>query len=135
MPRVVDPYAAPVYRQVADALRAEITTGRLPPGSSLPSANDLAGRFGIGVDAARDAMAVLRAEGLVESVRRGARLVVREPREYTTRAMPPGARIRLRMPTPDEMREHDIPEGVPVAVVRAGDGEELYIGDRDELVT
>lgn len=38
------------------------------------------------------------------------------------------------MPTPAERTQLRIPDGVPVAVVTAGESQTLYAGDRIELV-
>jgi GntR family transcriptional regulator len=58
----------PIYHQVADRLRDRIESGGLPDGV-LPSAVQLAGEFGVGRDAVRDALAVLVHEGLIEKRR------------------------------------------------------------------
>lgn len=57
----------PVYAQVANALRADIKSGRYPPGSQLPSAGELAARFGVSVTTIKISMSHLRAEGLIIS--------------------------------------------------------------------
>ena len=130
---VVDPYVGvPAYWQVAAAIRAEITAGRLRPGDRLQSAADLASRYDVGVDTVRDALAVLRGEGLLDSAR-GRRAVVRELAPLERLALPRGATVRSRMPTPDERRRHQIPEGVPVLVVTGREGQVVYAGDRYEL--
>jgi len=60
---------------VADALRDEILAGRPPPGEKLPSEAALADRFGVARVVVREAVARLRAFGLV-LVRRGSGAVV-----------------------------------------------------------
>lgn len=57
----------PPFKQVADALRAAITSGAYSPGDKLPSARALAGEYGITPVTATQAVADLKAEGLVES--------------------------------------------------------------------
>jgi GntR family transcriptional regulator len=57
----------PAYVQVADELRAEITSGRLQPGQRLPSVRDLSARFQIAAVTTQNALRVLRDEGLVIS--------------------------------------------------------------------
>lgn len=65
--RAIDPTSdRPVYRQIADHLRDDITAGRLLEGERLPSESQLMGRYGTARNTARDAIALLRAEGLVE---------------------------------------------------------------------
>jgi len=57
----------PEYRQAAEFIRGAIADGRLQPGESLPSETQFADYFGIGVDAIRAALKVLRDEGLIET--------------------------------------------------------------------
>ncbi|MCA9772091.1 MAG: FadR family transcriptional regulator [Myxococcales bacterium] len=51
--------------QVADALRAEILTGRHAPGERLPSEHELAARFGVSRLTVREAVKALAGQGLV----------------------------------------------------------------------
>lgn len=55
----------PVYKQVADTLRAAIRGGALIDGAPLPSETQLTRRLGVSRNSVRTAMALLRAEGLV----------------------------------------------------------------------
>src|SRR5437879_2578930 len=90
--RSIDPYSGrPRYRQLADILRDAIATGELRPGVTLPTEGRLAGDYGLGVDAVRDAIAVLRGEGLVET-ERGKPSRVRPHREPALVEVPPGTR-------------------------------------------
>lgn len=56
----------PLYQRVAADLRDQIRTGRLKPGDQLPSATQLQQIYGVGSTAIRNAMLLLRAEGLIE---------------------------------------------------------------------
>jgi GntR family transcriptional regulator len=56
----------PKYRRVADALRDQIRTGHFAPGDKLPSEVELIARFGYDRGTIRQAVGVLRREGLVE---------------------------------------------------------------------
>ena len=58
------------YRQLATVLRERIRSGDLPPNRRMPSEKDLHDEFGLARETIRRALAVLRAEGLVE-VRHG----------------------------------------------------------------
>ncbi|GGL05226.1 GntR family transcriptional regulator [Mangrovihabitans endophyticus] len=58
------------YRQLATVLRDRIRSGELSPGRRMPSEKDLHDEFGLARETVRRALAVLRAEGLVE-VRQG----------------------------------------------------------------
>jgi GntR family transcriptional regulator len=55
----------PVYKQVADALRAAIRNGELADGQLLASETELMQRYGVSRNSARNAVALLRVEGLV----------------------------------------------------------------------
>jgi DNA-binding GntR family transcriptional regulator len=128
---VISPHReAPVYLQVAAALRAQIADGTLAPGEELRSEPDLAYDFDVGKDSIRNALAVLRSEGLVVS-RRGYRTRVRKPPELTRVQVPRGTVITSRMPTPDERERWGMPAGVPVLVA----GGEVHPADRYALVT
>ena len=61
---------------IADWLRAEIAAGTFPPGSAVPSEAELINRFQVAKQTARAAVALLKAEGLLES-RQGAATRVR----------------------------------------------------------
>jgi GntR family transcriptional regulator len=77
-------------------------------------------------------MAVLRAEALIITKRRGS--YVRGRRALTTVNVD-RAKISARMPTDTERRAMRIDEGVPVLVItRPGHGEELLPADRIQIV-
>lgn len=64
----IDPASdRPVFRQIADALRGQILTGRYGEGAQLPSERDLTEQYAVARGTARQALAVLKAEGLVET--------------------------------------------------------------------
>ncbi|MEU8378290.1 winged helix-turn-helix domain-containing protein [Streptosporangium sp. NPDC048865] len=116
----------PHHRQLADILRADITTGRLKPGEHLPSQKGLKQQYGLGDVAVRQALAILRNEGLIVTTRgEGSAVMVYDRRPYH---VGPGADVEFRMPSPDERKElRDeaadetmMPEGVPIAIVRPG---------------
>ena len=66
----VDPQSAtPVYVQVADILRARIEFGQLLPDRPVPSESQLEQEFGIARGTARKAIALLREQGLVVTVK------------------------------------------------------------------
>jgi GntR family transcriptional regulator len=52
-------------RQIADDLRKEIRAGALTPGAQLPSERELVERYGTSAQTARQAVSLLKAEGLV----------------------------------------------------------------------
>jgi DNA-binding GntR family transcriptional regulator len=66
---MIDPMAGrPAYQQLADLLRADISSGEYPPRTPLPSAKTLSQQHGIAVNTVMKAFNVLRAEGLVRTV-------------------------------------------------------------------
>ena len=57
----------PPSRRIADALRQAILSGELAAGAKLPSERSLAQSYGAARNTARQAIAILQAEGLVEA--------------------------------------------------------------------
>ncbi|MEV4724180.1 GntR family transcriptional regulator [Micromonospora humida] len=68
---------APKYLQIAAQLRREVREGRFKPDNRLPAETALAERFHVSPITLRNAIGVLRAEGLIES-RHGVGTFVRE---------------------------------------------------------
>lgn len=122
-----------MFRQLADLLRARILAGDLPPGAPVPSELRLVQEYGLSRTSVRQAMAILRAEGLViVEPPRGTFVRQVEPTETVT--LREGDNVTTRMPHAEERRELDLPEGVPVLVVTRADGsEELYPGNRTRV--
>ncbi|MFH8986716.1 GntR family transcriptional regulator [Streptomyces sp. NPDC017940] len=67
----------PKYMRIATQLRAGIEAGEYGPGQRLPGENDLMAAHGVARMTARQALAVLQAEGIVEA-RKGAGVFVRD---------------------------------------------------------
>lgn len=67
----------PPYRQIADELRDAIQAGELGAGSQLPSERELVERHGTAAQTVREAVKILKVEGLVIG-RRGRGVFVRE---------------------------------------------------------
>lgn len=67
----------PKYREIANELRAAIERGDYRPGQRIPGENDLMRDHGVSRNTARDALAVLRHEGVTDT-RRGAGNFVRQ---------------------------------------------------------
>ena len=69
-----------LYLQIADQLREQIVSGELAPGSKLPSEHSLMATYGASRDTVRKGIAVLKAEGRVDSERgRGVTVRPRAP--------------------------------------------------------
>jgi GntR family transcriptional regulator len=122
-----------VFRQLADLLREQIVDGTLAPGDPLPSELRLAQEYGLSRTTVRQAIAILRAEGLIN---------VERPRGTFVRAAEASERVPLRrgdvvgarMPTDSERRTMHLAEGVPVLVVTGADGSRaVHPADRIEL--
>ena len=66
----IDPESAtPVYVQLADILRRGIDDGTYPPNRALPSIRTLQQTYGIADGTIQKALGILKAEGLVHTVR------------------------------------------------------------------
>lgn len=74
-------------QQTTEALRAKIAEGPMKAGDRLPTEKELEVEFGVSRTVIREAIAVLKAEGLVEP-RRGAGIFVLDPVQSRPRAMP-----------------------------------------------
>ena len=76
---------APKYQRIAAALRSDIRSGAYPPAGCLPAETALMDRFKVSLPTLRQAIGLLRAEGLIES-RHGIGTFVREDRRLTRRS-------------------------------------------------
>jgi len=66
----IDPSSdRPAYRQIADHLRSSILRGEIAPGSPIPSEQELCDKYSAARGTVRQAIALLRNEGLVLSER------------------------------------------------------------------
>lgn len=68
----------PLYRQLADIIRAQIASGEIPERRAVPSKRTLRQRYGVSARTVDAAMEILREEGLIET-EPGKGLYVREP--------------------------------------------------------
>jgi 2-aminoadipate transaminase len=81
----------PVYRQIADGVRAAAQDGRLAPGHRLPPTRDLARQLGVNRQTVVAAYEYLAAEGLVES-HTGKGTFLAAPSEQQEAAVDPATR-------------------------------------------
>ncbi|MFJ3902302.1 GntR family transcriptional regulator [Streptomyces sp. NPDC090025] len=81
----------PKYQRIADELRTAIQSGTFAPGDRLPGENDLMSTYDVARMTARQALSVLRNEGLAEA-RKGAGVFVRAFRPLRRRGIPRLAR-------------------------------------------
>ncbi|MGH3922353.1 MAG: GntR family transcriptional regulator [Pseudonocardiaceae bacterium] len=113
----------PAYQQVADQLRTLIYGRELAPGDRLPSERELVERYGLAHGTVRQAIEVLRSEGLVVSVQgrgsfvRKAPLIHRyAPKRYQRSERPPGARpLQAEAEAQGQTQEQRLLEVGPVA--------------------
>ncbi|EST26111.1 GntR family transcriptional regulator [Streptomyces roseochromogenus] len=76
----------PKYQRIADSLREAIQSGEYGPGDRLPGENDLMAEHGVARMTARQALGVLKDEGVAES-RKGAGVFVRDFRPLRRRGI------------------------------------------------
>ncbi|WP_406443075.1 GntR family transcriptional regulator [Streptomyces sp. NBC_01613] len=62
---MADLQEGPAYKRLADDLRSQIASGKLEVGTALPSASQLVKAHGVSTTVVRDAIRILREEGLV----------------------------------------------------------------------
>ena len=80
MPAIDHDSDVPVYRQLAGILRGQIERGELAPRRPVPSKRTLTQQYGIAGGTVDKAMDLLRAEGLVKTVK-GRGIYVTAPEE------------------------------------------------------
>jgi DNA-binding GntR family transcriptional regulator len=76
---------APKYQRIADELRRRVREGEHAAGERMPAETDLAEQFRVSLPTIRQALGVLRAEGLIES-RHGIGTFVKEHRRLQRRS-------------------------------------------------
>lgn len=64
---IVDPHSGiPVYRQIVEQLRFQVSSGVLSPGDEVPSTRTLSAEIGVNPMTVSKAYALLESEGLLE---------------------------------------------------------------------
>jgi DNA-binding transcriptional regulator YhcF (GntR family) len=127
---MIDPDSdRPAYRQLADKLREDILNGTLPPGAALPSEERIHQEVGLSRNTIRRAIGTLRQEGLViVDPPRGTFVRMRGPEKLVL--LEPGDSATVRVPTPAQRRQYEVPEGVPALIVERADGRlDVYPAD------
>ncbi|NEC75721.1 winged helix-turn-helix domain-containing protein, partial [Streptomyces rochei] len=71
--------ASPLYRRVAARLRGELHDGTFPPGGRLPGERRLAEHFEVSRETVRQALELLRRDGLLATDRRGSHVALPGP--------------------------------------------------------
>lgn len=112
--RRVDPNSdRPAYRQIADDLRKQIASGTIDGGTLLPSEERLGQQYGTSRLTARQAVRVLRDEGLLVA-ETGVGIRVAESMEARVIEVVPGDEITWRNATADD---EGVAEGTPLVVI------------------
>ena len=134
------------YRRVADEMRSAIGPGRdYPPGSRLPSENELMRRHGVSRGTIRQTYAQLQHEGIITSSRGSRRIVIDAPRLQSFESLvsfslwgrsmgeePSAQMVRLAWcpASGEEGRQLGVPAGTTVArLLRL-----RFLGDRPVMV-
>jgi GntR family transcriptional regulator len=110
-----------LYLQLADLLREQIRTGVLSQGQDLPSEIEIGRAHRLGRAAVRQALAVLRHEGLI-TTGQGRPSYVREPMTRQPVVLQAGDEAVCRAPAADERFRLQLEPGVPLVEVRRADG-------------
>ncbi|MEU6917634.1 GntR family transcriptional regulator [Streptomyces olindensis] len=136
MPRTTPPdhpptEEEPLYRRIASELLGELSDGTVPPGERLPGERRLAGHFGVSRETVRQALELLRRDGLVATDRRGSHATLPGPPVETpaTLTFPVGARaatpgtvsratVSWEPPAPDHAAALGLAPGRPTLVHR-----------------
>ena len=122
MVRPVDPNSyTPVHVQVSDDLRDQIRTGHYAPGDVLPTIEDLAHAYHVGIATVRRALATLAAEHLIRTVR-GHQAEVIEQQERRVEILEGGDELIVRPADEEDRRRLGLAPGALVAEVTHPDG-------------
>lgn len=123
--------ARPLYWRVATQLLDELHDGTVPPGERLPGERRLAEHFGVSRETVRQALEVLRRDGLLATDRRGSHASLPGPpaRSPAPLVFPVGARaaeprtgeratVVWEAPSPEHASALDLAPGRPTLVHR-----------------
>lgn len=123
------------WARVAARIREDITTGRLALGDRVGGEFDLAARFGVSRSVIQRALALLRAEGLLETVHGQGSFVASRP-VVNQVSLGPGDRVTARLPEDPERVRMGMAPGVPLLVLtRAGGGDPALYDAAITIVT
>ena len=87
VPDYADP--RPAYMQIADDLRGQIEAGKYGPGDRLPSNRLMSEQYGVAAETLRQALDVLRGEGLIATQSTRGTFVLRKHRRAHLRTAAP----------------------------------------------
>ncbi|GAA1937013.1 GntR family transcriptional regulator [Kitasatospora viridis] len=129
----------PLHGQVAAEMRKAIARGKWKPGAKIPTEPELTERYGVSRATVRQAVAALRAEGLLD-VRQGSGTYVREPQAtvdavFISRTVHLASDGTFTCPSGWEAKEKATAYAVrlepcPAALLRLDEGEAALLVDR-----
>jgi GntR family transcriptional regulator len=120
---VINPHDhVPIYQQLANGLRDQITGGAIAPGDALPSTSALCLEHGLGRPTVSRALAVLLEEGLI-TIKQGIVPTVRHRIERQSVALYAGDRLTIRMPSRPERLTLGLEAGIPMLEIERGSGD------------
>jgi len=127
---------AMLYQQVASALRFQVASGALGPGSDLPGEMDLASEFSVSRYTVREALRLLETEGVIER-RSGKRTrIAAGARGAVPVMVGPGVRITARLPLAGEASQAGARPGEPVLIAEYPGGDTIvYPAHQTVIVT
>lgn len=126
--------ARALFRQIADELTEEITSGRRRPGEAMPSADLICRTYGVGMATAKKALGILSAAGLIETESgRVARVRVQPERQIIK--VQRGSSWWTREATPEDREKLTLRDGERVIVLVHGARVTLYPADSTEFHT
>jgi DNA-binding transcriptional regulator YhcF (GntR family) len=106
----------PAYRQIVDALRTHLVSGRLKPEDTLPPVRQIAGDLGVHFNTVAEAYRVLAEEGWLELRRRtGARVLDRK-----TPSKVPARDKQAFFRRLNEIAAEALSRGIPVDEISSG---------------
>ncbi len=109
MPKYFDHSASPFYAQMADAMRERIVKEIWPIGTQIPTLPTLAGEFAVGLITVRQAVHLLKTEGLLEPRQGQGTFVLRKPETH------PRMRVESSLSTLAELYRKQAPRLIPLS--------------------
>jgi GntR family transcriptional regulator len=109
MPRYFDHSASPLYAQVTDAMRERIVKGVWPIATQIPTLPELAEEFGVGLITVRQAIQLLKNEGLLAPKQGRGTFVERKPETH------PKMRVESSLSGLSELYRKQAPRLIPLS--------------------
>lgn len=115
---VVDPHSGiPVYRQIVDQLRFQVSSGALKPGDEVPSTRSLSAQLGVNPMTISKSYALLENEGVLER-RPGLPSVVRKQKTSTEQASKRDQLEQTLRPAALKARQMNLDSGEALEIFR-----------------